>query len=136
MKKSNLFRLVVHFFTLLIVGLILVFIIHTSLLEVYQKPRYVNNIQLAYVINGLLAVVIFLTLFLLRKKYRDQLGFLFMAGSFLKFGVFFIFFYPNYVSDNDITKLEFLAFFTPYAYSLLVETLALIKLLNLPEKPQ
>ena len=135
MKKSNLFRLVVHFFTLLIVGLILVFIIHTSLLEVYQKPRFVNNIQLAYVINGLLAVVIFLTLFLLRKKYRDQLGFLFMAGSFLKFGVFFIFFYPNYVSDNDITKLEFLAFFTPYAYSLLVETLTLIKLLNLPQKP-
>jgi cytochrome bd-type quinol oxidase subunit 2 len=134
MKKSNLFRLVVHFFTLLIVGLILVFIIHTSLLEVYQKPRNINNIQLAYVVNGLLAVVIFLTLFLLRKKYRDQLGFLFMAGSFLKFGVFFVFFYPNYVSDNDITKLEFLAFFTPYVYSLFVETLALIKLLNLPQE--
>lgn len=134
MKKNRLFRLIINFFTLLIIGLSLVFLAHTELLEIYQKPKYSNNIVLAYLVNGLLAVVIFLTLFFLRKKFKDQFGFLFMAGSFLKFGLFFIFFYPNYMIDNDITKLEFLAFFIPYLYSLFIETLALIRLLNLPQE--
>jgi len=57
-----------------------------------------------------------------------------MFGSFLKFAVFFIFFYPSYHSDGTISRLEFMAFFIPYIYALLIETLALIKLLNLPEK--
>jgi hypothetical protein len=133
-KKNSIQKVIVHFFTQLIIGLLLVFFIHRYVLEAKDLSIYENKIILAYFINGLLAIVIFLVLFFLRKKQRDQLGFLFMFGSFLKFALFFIFFYPSYNADGETTRLEFMAFFIPYLFSLLVETMSLIKLLNLPEK--
>jgi len=135
-KKNSTQKVVVNFFTQLVIGLILVFVIHTYVLKVKSLPMYNNKIILAYFINGLLAVVVFLVLFFLRKKQRDQLGFLFMFGSLLKFALFFIFFYPSYQADGNATRLEFMAFFIPYIFSLLIETLSLIKLLNLPEKAE
>lgn len=135
-KKNNTLKVVVNFFTQLIIGLLLVFCIHTYVLETKNLPIYDAKIVLAYIVNGLLAITIFLVLFFLRKKQRDQLGFLFMFGSFLKFTAFFVFFYPSYNADNTTSRLEFMAFFIPYIYSLLIETLALIKLLNLPEKSE
>ncbi len=133
-KKNSTQKVVVNFFTQLIIGLLLVFFVHTFILENYNLLIYDAKIILAYFINGLLAIIIFLVLFFLRVKQKNQLGFLFMFGSFLKFAVFFIFFYPSYHSDGTISRLEFMAFFIPYIYALLIETLALIKLLNLPEK--
>jgi len=94
-----------------------------------------NTLQLAYIINGLLAVFIFTALMFLKKKYNDQLGFLYMLGSFIKFGVYFLVFHPIFKEDGDITKLEFSIFFTPYLLSLIAETIDLIKVLNSPEIP-
>lgn len=135
MKKSKeIVRVVIGFFTCLIVGLLIVFLGHASVLETKNLPLFNDKIILSYILNGVVAIVIFLVLFFLRKKQKDQLGFLFMFGSFLKFALFFIFFYPSYNADGGTTKLEFMAFFIPYIYSLLIETVALIKLLNLPEE--
>ena len=133
-KKNSTQKVVVTFFTQLIIGLILVFVIHTYILKSKSLPIYNDKIIAAYFMNGLLAVVVFLVLFFLRKKQKDQLGFLFMLGSFLKFAIFFIFFYPSYNTDGEATRLEFIAFFIPYIFSLLIETMSLIRLLNLPEK--
>lgn len=133
-KKNKTIHVVFNFFTQLIIGLLFVFYIHTYVLKINKLPLYDNKILLAYFVNGALASVIFLVLFFLRKKQKDQLGFLFMFGSFLKFALFFILFYPTYNADGKTTKLEFMAFFIPYLYSLLIETLSLIRLLNLPEK--
>ena len=87
-------------------------------------------LQLSYFINGLLAIFIFSVLMLLKKKYNDQLGFLYMLGSFVKFGAFFLVFYPIFKEDGVITKIEFGIFFVPYVISLLIETIDLIKVLN------
>ena len=135
-KKNSTQRVVVNFFTQLIIGLILVFVTHNYVLKNKSLPIYDDKIVLAYFINGLLAIVIFLVLLFLRKKQKDQLGFLFMFGSFLKFGFFFIFFYPSYQADGNATRLEFMAFFIPYIFALLIETMSLITLLNLPEKEE
>ncbi len=135
-KRNSIQKVIVNFFTQLIIGLILVFIAHTYVLNYKSLPIYNDKIILAYLINGLLAIVIFLALFFLRRKQRDQLGFLFMYSSFLKFAFFFIFFYPSYNADGETTRLEFMAFFIPYLFSLLIETMSLIKLLNLPEKEE
>ena len=135
-KKNSTQKVVVNFFTQLIIGLILVFIVHTYVLKYKSLPIYNDKIILAYFINGLLAIAVFLVLFFLRKKQRDQLGFLFMFGSLLKFALFFIFFYPSYNADGETTRLEFMAFFIPYIFSLLIETMSLIRLLNLPEKEE
>jgi len=135
-KRNSIQKVIVNFFTQLIIGLILVFIAHTYVLNYKSLPIYNDKIILAYLINGLLAIVIFLALFFLRRKQRDQLGFLFMYSSFLKFAFFFIFFYPSYNADGETTRLEFMAFFIPYLFSLLIETMSLINLLNLPEKEE
>lgn len=104
--------------------------IHLLVLKGLDFPLFENKIVLSYVINTLLAFVIFFSLFKLKDKYQAQIGFLFLFGSALKFLVFFIVFYPAYKADGDINKLEFAAFFIPYASSLIIETLFLSKLLN------
>jgi len=53
-----------------------------------------------------------------------------MIGSFFKFVVFFIFFYPNFKLDGIITYAETTSFLVPYFSCLIVETFYLIKLLN------
>lgn len=53
-----------------------------------------------------------------------------MAGSFIKFGVFFLFFHPIYKQDSDMSKLEFGAFFIPYLTALVLETVFVSRLLK------
>jgi hypothetical protein len=95
-----------------------------------ELPLLDNKILLSYTVNLLLVVFIFGALYLLRQKFKAQLGFIFLFGSFLKFAVFFVVFYPFYKQDNDMSKLEFAAFFVPYALGLAMETFSLTKWLN------
>ncbi len=110
-----------------IVLLVVVFCIHIIILNTLGSPLFDNKIILSYGINLILIIAIFGLLYLLKEKYKDQLGFLFLAGSFLKFAMFFIVFYPFYKLDDTITKYEFAAFFVPYAFGLILETTSLSK---------
>ena len=111
-------------------SLLLVFILHVFYLKTKNLPLFENKLVAAYTINFLAAIVIYITLFLLRNKFKEQLGFLYMGGSFLKFILFFIFFYPSYKLDGQMSSLEFGAFFIPYVISLIFETLGVIKFLK------
>lgn len=74
--------------------------------------------------------MVFGVLYLFRNKYKSQLGFLFLAGSVVKFAVFFIVFQPLFKQDGLISKLEFASFFVPYLTGLIIETISLSKWLN------
>ncbi len=113
-----------------VILLTLVFAIHLVVLNGLQFPLFENRIVLSYIVNLVLIIFIFGILYLLKEKYKSQLGFLFLAGSFLKFAVFFILFYPFYKLDNTITELEFAAFFVPYVMGLILESVSLSKWLN------
>ncbi|RED48911.1 hypothetical protein [Seonamhaeicola aphaedonensis] len=106
------------------------FLLHIGLLYVLQLHLFENYIVLSYSINLILVVIVFGVLYLLRKKYKSQLGFLFLAGSLVKFAVFFIVFQPLFKQDGDISSLEFASFFVPYLLGLLIETISLSKWLN------
>lgn len=121
---------VINFCLKLFVVLAIVFSIHIYILDYLNQPLYNNLIIAAYVANYILAVIIYSTLYFLRKKYLDLLGFIFMAGSFLKFGVFFIFFYPTYIADGALIRIETTSFLIPYIACLIIETYYLVKLLN------
>ena len=108
----------------------LTFALHLLLLYNADLPLFENKIIAAYIVNIILALVIFTGLFLLRKKFKNQIGFLFMGGSFLKFFIFFLFFLPVFKEDGTTDKLEFASFFVPYAVCLLIETLGVMKLLK------
>ena len=110
--------------------LVVAFGFHLGVLKFLNLPLFENKIIASYIINLTLVIVVFGVLYLLKDKYTSQLGFLFLIGSFLKFAVFFIVFYPFYKEDGEITKLEFAAFFAPYVLGLILETVSLSKWLN------
>lgn len=110
--------------------LTIAFFIHLVVLKMIHLPLFENKIVLSYIVNVTLVIIIFGVLYISRKKYKAQLGFLFMAGSVLKFAVFFIAFYPFYKLDGHISKVEFASFFTPYCIGLILETFSLVKWLN------
>lgn len=114
----------------LLLILSIVFATHSTILYFLKLPLYENLIVFSYIINGVLAILIFLILDKLRVKYLDLLGFIYMGGSLLKFVIYFIFFNPTFKQDGSINNLEATSFLTPYIICLLVETYYLIKLLN------
>ena len=120
----------VRFSLILITILSIAFGLHIMMLKMRDLPLFDNLIVLSYTINTGLAISIFALLFFLKEKHKSQLGFLFMAGSGLKFAVFFIIFYPIYKQDNQMSSLEFLAFLIPYFLCLILETFSLSKLLS------
>jgi len=120
----------VRFSLTIILILSIAFALHILVLNIRELPLLDNRIVLSYTINTVLAIGIFALLFFLKEKYKSQLGFLFMAGSALKFAVFFIVFQPIYRLDGEVSRLEFLAFFVPYVLCLIFETFSLSKLLN------
>ena len=123
-------NLILNFSFKLIIVLGVVFGIHLFILHQLNHPIFNNLIVAAYIVNAFLAIIIYGALVLLRKKYLDVLGFIFMAGSFLKFGIYFIFFYPHYRADGEIMRLEATSFLIPYLACLIIETFYLVKLLN------
>ena len=114
----------------LLLGLGLVFLIHLVILHLLKYPLFESLIVGSYVVNYFLALIIYLALFLLKEKYEHILGFIFMGGSFLKFGIYFLLFYPIFKQNGTIETLEATSFLIPYITCLVIETFYLIKLLN------
>lgn len=115
---------------ILLIGLGVVFSLHLTILYFLKLPLFDNAIMLAYGLNLLLAIFIFGMIFKLKKSYKEQLGFVFMLGSLLKFLVFFVVFFPGYKADGDITRVEVATFFVPYVTCLVLEFPDLIKLVQ------
>lgn len=131
MPKLNL---PTQFFALLALLLLLSFGMHIWVLSGKDLSIFDNLIIRSYVGNALLAGIIFLLLYRFRQKLKNQIGFLFMGGSFLKFIFFFLLFYPTYKSDGEMSGLEFASFFVPYLICLFLETFFTSKMLkNLEE---
>lgn len=109
---------------------VIAFALHLGVLYILNNALFKDYIVLSYVINLALVIVVFGVLYLFRNKYKSQLGFLFLAGSVVKFAVFFIVFQPLFKQDGLISKLEFASFFVPYLTGLIIETISLSKWLN------
>ncbi len=125
MKKELLF------YGLKLIGsLILVFGIQVIVLQQLGLVPNYNLLVSSYLINFLLAFLIVSVIGIYINNLKSYIGFLFMIGSFLKFGVFFIWFYPICKQDGNVDGYEFSMFFVPYIVSLLLETFQLKKMLE------
>ncbi|MDP2068588.1 MAG: hypothetical protein Q8K04_06435 [Lutibacter sp.] len=114
----------------LLISICVVFGIHSLILYYLNISLFQNLLIHSYITNYFLALLIFFILVKLKKKYLDLLGFVFMGGSFVKFGVYFIFFNPVFKQSGTVSPQEATAFLVPYLLCLIVETFYLIKLLN------
>ena len=121
---------IVSFSSRLILLVSLVFGLHLFLLQSKGLPLFENKILASYIINTFLTIGIVFLLFKLKEKYTNQIGFLFLGSSFVKFIAFFLVFHGAYKADGSIKTLEFLAFFIPYSLCLILETTYLSKWLN------
>lgn len=114
----------------LLIALSISFVFHSTILYYLGISVFENLLISSYITNYFLALLIFFILVKLKKKYLDLLGFVFMGGSFVKFGVYFIFFNPIFKQNGTVSSQEATAFLVPYLLCLIVETFYLIKLLN------
>ncbi len=120
----------IKFLATLMGTLAIVFGIHLLALDAQDKPLFSHKIILAYVVNFVLAAII---LFLVQRNMKEnsaQAGFIFFAGSLLKFMVFFLVFHPSYKENGSMETIEFITFFVPYAVCLILEVYYLSKQLN------
>jgi hypothetical protein len=108
----------------------IVFIAHLFVLNFFEFSFLFDNIVLSYSINTFSAILIFLLLFLLRHKFKNQLGFIFLFGSVIKFGLFILLLYKPFYNDGMVSRLEFFIFFIPYFFTHTIEIFSLSKWLN------
>lgn len=113
-----------------IVVLACTFGIHILMLNGLDLPLFDNRIILSYILNTAFVIGVFGMLYRFRERFKSQLGFLFLAGSLIKFAIFFLVFNPYYRRDGSVSTIEFTTFFIPYAIGLILETFYLTKLLN------
>ncbi len=116
-----------------LLALLIIGLLHFAFLYAREVPIDFEKLGIAYLVNFLLALGIFLALLRFAAAKSEYLGFLFLFGSALKFAAYFVILEPLFSQDGDLTKTEFFYFFIPYITCLLVETLALLKLLKQTE---
>ncbi|EZH72319.1 hypothetical protein ATO12_22980 [Aquimarina atlantica] len=120
---KNVFRFL-FLFTIVIAG---TYLIHMGIINAFLLERNINIIKLSYIFNSTFTFVFTFIILLLSKKFKDQLGFIFMAGSLIKIGVFIAI---SKLSDFEINKNVFLDFFIAYLICLILEVYYLSKILN------
>ncbi len=125
MKKKLLF-----FGLKLSISLIIAFLLQSIVFNKLGVTYSFDLLLSSYIVNFFLAFLIVGAILLYINKLKSYIGFLFMLGSFIKFGVFFIFFYPIFKEDGIISSFEFSLFFIPYMICLLYETFSLTSILN------
>ena len=127
---KNMTKSIFSFCVKLLLIVSVVFGIHIGILFLLKIPLFENKIISAYIVNVILAIVIYIGLIKLKKNNEQILGFIFLIGSFLKFSIFFLYFYPIYKQDGNMSTLEATSFLTPYFVCLTVEIFYLSKLLT------
>ena len=79
----------------LITALLIVFGLHLLVLQILEYPLFNNLIVKSYLVNLVLALGIYIAMYELKDTQPNNLGFIFMMGSLVKFGLFFLFFFSR-----------------------------------------
>ena len=106
------------------------FFLHWKALEILSRTVDLGHLLPFYVMNYITGVAIVSALIFLSKNKGEVLGFVFMAGSLVKFAVFFMVFYPELHENDASKKATFILFFIPYILSVITEVWYLIRFLN------
>ena len=113
----------------LLIALSLAFVIHTTLMPDALWEQ-IQIMRLCYGFNFGLAVLIFWAVLVTHKRNAMLVGVVFMGGSMLKFGLFFLLIYPDFKADGLVGRDELSLFFVPYLISLFSMTYAASRVLQ------
>ncbi|MBT8312556.1 MAG: hypothetical protein HKP23_07000 [Flavobacteriaceae bacterium] len=118
------------FLAQLVIILVFVGLLHYAVIYAREWAIVLPDMGLAYLLNLLLAVGIYIAMLQFAAQQSSYLGFLFLFGSVLKFAAYFVILEPVFKRDGSLSKIEFFYFFIPYLSCLIAETFALVKLLR------
>ena len=110
--------------------LLIIGALHFAYLYANSLSTAAATLVFCYLVNFILALAIYFTLVKLVADENKYVGFVFLFGSVFKFLAYFLIFDPLFKQDGQLSRVEFFLFFTPYLISLVVETIALVKLLR------
>jgi len=110
-----------------LVVLLISYFVHNTVVNFYSINTDTSILNFSYVFNGVYTLCLVTAIVLLVRKLKDQIGFIFLVGSFLKIGLFLAF---TKFNNQEIEKSVFLDFFIPYIVSLILEVLYISKILN------
>ena len=122
MSKTILF----HIFIIFLTGILSFYI--QSL--IFTDIRF--GLENVYLFHTLATTIIYVGLKLLSEthKFKDQIGFLYLATIFIKMGLFVGFFDGTIMSINSMTNTEALSLLTPLFIFLFLEVYFIAKILN------
>lgn len=115
---------------LILIGLFAVGLIHRHFIIEMDLEHLMPLLMPYYAMNGLMGIVTGVVIILLSVRKSTITGFAFMGGSLIKFALFFILFYVDLSANEVVRKQEFITFFIPYAFSVILEVWFLIRHLN------
>lgn len=121
-------RIFLKFSLLLFLCLGIGYWIHNYILSFISSPESSREfINFSYKFNVGFTLLFSSTITVFSKKFRDQIGFMFLVASTLKMGIF-IFIVKS--SDILINKSVFLNFFIPYVLCVVLEIIYIIKIIK------
>ncbi|WP_025743740.1 hypothetical protein [Aquimarina pacifica] len=109
---------IVRFLFLCSIVLVVGYFIHSVVVKYLTPTKDFFIINFSYVFNGVFSCLLTIIIVVLREKFKDQVGFIFMAGSLVKLGLFLVI---SRVADLEIHKSVFLDFFIAYVICLILE---------------
>lgn len=122
------YKTILHLFLLALLS----YIIHKGVFLVFeiQDQNFHYTIESLYVIFFAFATVLFMILLKFKTSHFDNIGMLFMGGTFIQ--MFFLYFVlrPVLVDKFQNMAIEKMNFFITFILFLLFETLLTIRLLN------
>ncbi|SRR5690606_15451604 len=106
--------------------------IHSFLLSYFEvfHPFTLWKIYLFQCVATLILCICFEVIFRKSKKYRDQLGFLYLGATVLKVAIFCMFFSSILFSSLVLSKLDSLSLLVPIFLFLSLEVVIIVKILN------
>ena len=102
----------------------------TSVFFLQKSITQAEHLLDLYLINAFAAILVYNLSVFFRNTQKDHLGYFFLAGTALKFFIYFVYVLPIFKEDGHQTKEEFFSFFLPYVVALVVETISLVFLLK------
>jgi hypothetical protein len=119
------------FSLLFALSLTALYFIHIYSLKGFLPEKELNLVNFSYPFNFIISYLTISLIVAARKKLKDQLAFVFMAGGIFKFVLFIALLKTT---PLDIDKSNFFDFFVPYLACLGVEIFCLFRILN-KQKP-
>lgn len=125
------YRPILHLFILAVVS----YIIHKGVLFVcdIQDQNFHYTLEWLYFVFFAFATVLFMILLKFKTTHFDNIGMLFMGGTFIQMFFFYFILRPILTDKFENMAVEKINFFITFILFLLFETLLTIRLLN--EKP-